>query len=81
MPFWLFVVSIWGASFVMLGTGFLWGSMWAEGKLGVRIKDRQHVHKAQSWDGYFEHCKCGASSGDMLTPKGNRYISFEDWPR
>lgn len=39
----------------------------------------KHRHQAHSWDGHYEHCKCGASSGDRRDAKGYRCISFDDW--
>lgn len=42
---------------------------------------RKHKHSAQFWDGFYEHCRCGACSGDKRNPEtGLRYVFFSDWP-
>lgn len=42
---------------------------------------RKHKHSAKFWDGYYEHCKCGACAGDKRNPvTGSRYIAFDEWP-
>lgn len=42
---------------------------------------RVHKHSPYSWDGYYEHCKCGACAGDKRNPEtGTRYVSFSEWP-
>lgn len=42
---------------------------------------KPHKHTAQFWDGFYEHCRCGASSGDKRNPDtGMRYAFFSDWP-
>lgn len=41
---------------------------------------RRHKHSPYSFDGYYEHCKCGACAGDRRDPEtGLRYTSFEEW--
>ncbi len=45
------------------------------------FKRRVHRHTAARWDGYYEHCRCGAWSGDVRDARGNRSISFDDWPK
>jgi hypothetical protein len=46
--------------------------------LGLFRDSRPHVHRGDSWDGYFEHCRCGASAGDRVGDHG-RCITFEEW--
>jgi hypothetical protein len=31
------------------------------------------------WDGFYEHCKCGASAGDKRNKSGQRCITFVEW--
>lgn len=39
-----------------------------------------HSHKAVTWDGHYETCRCGASAGDRRDPAtGRRYIFFSGW--
>ena len=40
---------------------------------------RPHVHRGDSWDGYYEHCRCGASAGDRVGSHGLRCVQFEEW--
>lgn len=42
---------------------------------------RPHVHRGDSWDGYSEHCRCGASASDRTGSHGLRCIQFEEWGR
>jgi hypothetical protein len=42
-------------------------------------KQRLHVHRGDSWDGYTEHCRCGASASDRIGTHGLRCIQFEEW--
>lgn len=45
------------------------------------LRRRPHRHVGQSWDGYWEMCRCGASSGDLRDPvTGLRLVFFADWP-
>lgn len=45
------------------------------------FRRRPHVHAAYTWDCYYEHCRCGASAGDLRNPvTGLRYAFFSDWP-
>lgn len=39
-----------------------------------------HTHEPSRWDGYYEHCKCGAMAGDRRDPvTGQRYALFAQW--
>lgn len=42
-------------------------------------KQQPHIHYGYSWDGYFEHCRCGVVAGDRLRPNGSRCIEFSEW--
>lgn len=77
IPVFDFHLVVWGSAVLMLATGFLWGSLWTEGKLR---RSKTHVHTADSWDGYYEFCRCGACAGDRRSAKGRRCISFAEWP-
>ena len=45
------------------------------------FRRRPHQHTGWWWDGFYEHCRCGASAGDRRGPDGHRHILFADWPQ
>lgn len=58
---------------------------WVSGHVEERRRrqrySKTHIHWGHTWDGYYEHCKCGISAGDYRDPKtGQRAIEFIEWP-